>query len=169
MSEEENIQNQEQNDSLQIYEAGFIVDQTLPDAGVQEAVTAIKKAISDLAGSIISEEAPKKRDLAYTIIKSEDSRNKRYSSGFFGWVKFEIAADKIASIKLMLEGDRRIVRFLLIKTVRENTLVYQRAPFIPRVDGERPVKREAPKVQEGATPSPISETELDKSIEKLIV
>ncbi len=159
----------EKADNLEIYEVGYIIEPALSEADLQEVVASIKSAITDKEGSIISEEFPKKRELTYTMVKSVNAQNKRYSSGYFGWVKFELDASSINDIKVLLEKNLKIVRFLIIKTVRGNTLVYQRAPFIPRVDGERPVKREAPKMQEGVSPVEISEEELDKSIEKLIV
>jgi ribosomal protein S6 len=160
----------EEKGEATVYETGFIIDPALSDEDVTAVVTAFKSAITEKGGGIISEEAPKRRELAYTIIKSILGKNKRYSAGFFGWVKYETLPSTASAIKIYLESDLKIVRFLTVKTVRENTLVYQRTGFVPRVDGERPApKKEIPNVQEGATPVVISEEELDKSIEKLIV
>ncbi len=153
-----------------VYETGFVIDPALSDEDVAKAVTSFKTAITGKDGVIISEETPKRRELAYTIIKSVLGKNKRYSAGFFGWVKYETLPAVASAIKTYLEADLKIVRFLTVKTVRENTLVYQRTGFVPRNDGDKPApKKEIPNVQEGVIPSMISEEELNKSIEKLIV
>lgn len=167
MTEENQIQ---EKDALTVYETGFIIDPALSDDDVTAVVTAFKAFITEKGGAIISEEAPKRRELAYMIVKSVLGKNKRYNAGFFGWVKYEIEPTLASAVKTYLESDLKIVRFLTVKTVRENTLVYLRTGFVPRVDGERPVvKKDIPTVQDGAIPTVVSEEELDKSIEKLIV
>ena len=160
--------NPESADNLQIYEVGFMLEPNLSESSVQEIFSGIKNAIAERKGTVISEEFPKRRELAYEMVKSVLGSNRRYVGGFFGWVKFELETSLLNDLKVIFEQKVEIIRFLLIKTVRENTLIYQRVPFVPRVDGEKP-RREAPKVQDGVVPTPISEEELNKSIEKLIV
>ncbi len=153
-----------------VYETSFIIEPALSEQDLKVTFTAFKSAVTEKGGVIVSEEAPKRRELAYMIVKSVLGKNKRYSAGFFGWVKYEIEPSKASAIKTYLEADLKIVRFLTVKTVRENTLVYQRTGFVPRNDGERPTpKKVIPSVEEGAVPILISEEELNKSIEKLIV
>jgi ribosomal protein S6 len=155
-------------DTLQVYEVGYLLSPSLSETDVAATLGDIKKLVEDRGGVHISEEAPKMRQLAYTIVKAYAGVNHRYSTGYFGWIKFEMERQGLVSLEKELSARIDVVRFLAIKTVRESTLVYQRPSFTPRVDGER-VKREVPHVQEGAVPSIVSEDELNKSIEKLIV
>jgi ribosomal protein S6 len=143
-----------------IYEVGYLILPTVPEGDVPREITAIKDALDKEKASIISEEFPKFRPLAYPIEKRVGEGYQKYANGYFGWVKFETSAKSALRIEQEFKKNKSILRYLLIKTVREHTLTAGR----PRVD--RRERREAPK---GAPASaPVSEAELDKSIEKLI-
>ncbi len=152
-----------------IYEVSFVLDPALSEEKVQGFVAFVKTHIADTKGSFISEDSPKMKQLAYTMIKSTQGEKKRYSTGFFGWIKFELEASAVVDFKKALEKRDEVVRFLIIETVRESTLAYPKPSYMRTDPDKSGPKKEVPHVQEGVTPSPISEEELDKSIEKLIV
>lgn len=153
-----------------IYEIGYLIMPTVPEAEISREVTALKDILDTERVAIISEEFPKLRQLAYVMQKrasfSADSSVKagegyhQYGSGYFGWVKFETSPESALRIERSLKGFPHLLRYLFIKTIREHTLTAGR----PRMD--RRERREPPK----GTPAsaPVSEAELDKSIEKLI-
>ena len=43
--------------------------------------------------------------------------------GYFGWVKFELEAGAIENVKKIFDNNVDVLRHLIIKTVRENTLL----------------------------------------------
>jgi hypothetical protein len=98
------------------------------------------------------------------MLKNEAGKNEKFNFAYFGWVKYELPKEATAEVKEKLEKNKEILRFLVIKTVRENTLYGHK---IPRKEGD---KVEAPVV--GVIPEEvaiISEEEIDKTIEELVV
>lgn len=113
-----------------VYEVSFIFDNKLDENKALEKANAIKQSIASLGGSFISEEVPYMRELAYEMIRVVNNVNIRFNEGYFGWIKFEMTADKVKSLENLLKLDEEIVRFLVVKTVRENTVYTKRAPVI---------------------------------------
>ncbi len=145
-----------------IYEVGYSLVPTLEESEVPEFASKIKAAIEGDGGAIISEETPTLRTLAYDISKSNASKNQKFNKAYFGWVKFEIEVPQIEKVKKALEAERDILRFIIVKTVRENTM------FHPKFS--RPKKMDKASYSEGTTEvKEVSEEEIDKSIEDLVI
>ena len=149
-------------DESRVYEIGYLLVPSIVETDVPREVTAIKDLIEKEKAGIISEEFPKFRALAYPMRKHIGGAWQTCANAYFGWVKFEGSPEAARKIEDELRRSQNILRYLLIKTIREHTLVGARPP---RVDGPR-AKRDAPADAEPS--APVSEVELDKSIEKLI-
>ncbi len=113
-----------------IYEVSFIFDNKLSEDMALEKSNALKQSIATLGGSFISEEAPYMRELAYEMIRVVNNVNVRFNEGYFGWIKFEITPAKIKDLEKVLKFDEEVVRFLVVSTVRENTVYTKRAPVV---------------------------------------
>lgn len=113
-----------------VYEISFIFDNKLDESAALEKSNAIKQSIATLGGSFISEEAPYMRELAYEMIRVVNNVNVRFNEGYFGWIKFELSGDKVKELEKGLKLDEEVVRFMVVKTVRENTVYTKRAPVI---------------------------------------
>ena len=113
-----------------IYEISFIFDNRLDEETALAKSNAIKQSIATLGGSFISEEAPYMRELAYEMIRVVNNVNIRFNEGYFGWIKFELSGDKVQSLEKGLKLDEELVRYLVVTTVRENTVFTKRAPVI---------------------------------------
>ncbi len=113
-----------------VYEISFIFDNKLDESAALEKGNAIKQSIATLGGSFISEEAPYMRELAYEMIRVVNNVNVRFNEGYFGWIKFELPADKVKELEKGLKLDEQLVRFLIVTTVRENTVYTKRAPVV---------------------------------------
>ena len=113
-----------------IYEISFIFDNKLDEETALEKSNAIKQSIATLGGSFISEEAPYMRELAYEMMRVVNNTNVRFNIGYFGWIKFEMDASKVKELEKGLKLDEEVVRYLVVKTVRENTVFTKRAPVI---------------------------------------
>lgn len=113
-----------------IYEISFIFDNKLDEGAALEKGNAIKQSIATLGGSFISEEAPYMRELAYEMTRVVNNINVRFNVGYFGWIKFEMDGSKVKELEKGLKLDEQVVRYMVVKTVRENTVYTKRAPVI---------------------------------------
>lgn len=113
-----------------IYEISFIFDNKLDESAALEKGNAIKQSIATLGGSFISEEVPYMRELAYEMTRVVNNVNVRFNEGYFGWIKFEMDGGKVKELEKGLKLDEQVVRYLVVKTVRENTVFTKRAPVI---------------------------------------
>ena len=150
----------EKAESARVYEAGLLLVPSIAQENVAKSFETIKKVVEKAGGEIISEEIPTLRTLAYTMVKALTGRKIKYSTAYFGWVKFEGNADLAKEIDAHLKASEDVLRYLVIKTVRENTLYSQRVAM---------AKAEADAAAGAGEGSPASEVEMDKSIEKLLV
>ena len=145
-----------------IYEAGFWFLPTIAEADIPRETTALKDLLVKAGASIFAEEMPKERRLAYPMRAQKVKTGEFFTSGSFGWMKFESTPACIKPIETALKDAPQILRFVLVKTVRESTLSVPRAP---RAD----FRRERPLAPQTVTASvAVSETELEKSLEKII-
>lgn len=145
------------SDNLRIYEAGYLLLPSIPEEKVPDEVSIIKKAIQDASATIIAEGSPALRALAYEITKHIGAKNEHYENAYFGWVKFESNPEGAIKIKSFLDGLGSILRFILIKTVRESTI---QAPLdLPEEDESLEVVKKEESV---------SGEYLDKKIDELI-
>ncbi|MDB5259809.1 MAG: Ribosomal protein [Candidatus Nomurabacteria bacterium] len=113
-----------------VYEISYIFDNKIDENKALEKADAIKQSIATLGGSFISEEAPYMRELAYEMIRVVNNINVRFNEGYFGWIKFELDGEKVKELEKSIKLDEEVVRYLVVKTVRENTVYTKRAPVI---------------------------------------
>ncbi|MBI2594997.1 MAG: 30S ribosomal protein S6 [Candidatus Colwellbacteria bacterium] len=153
----------EKNTAERVYELGYLLAPTISEEDVPAAFGNLKELIMSLRGVGIAEEMPKPIQLAYPMAKVISNVREKFNTAYFGWIKFTMETEKVLELKKKLELDPNLIRFLILKTVRENTIASKR--FI------RPDARRRPKAfrEEGAEPSvPINKEEIDKEIDALI-
>ena len=118
--------------------------------------------IERISKGIIAEELPVFIDLAYTIVKTVDHKNKRFDEAYFGWIKFEGTPSGIAELEEGLKKDENVLRYLVVKTIRENTFIAK------KFTGAKVKEVEEAPVAEEAVEEVQSEEVLDKAIEELV-
>lgn len=156
----------------QIYELGFHIVSTIEGADLKKEIDFIKSIVDKNSGILISEEFPKKITLAYTISKNIDGKIQKFDTAFFGWVKFEMKTGNILNVKEEIDTDKNILRYLIIKTVRESTFAPKDITF-SKIETDKNIKLKKIKkivhlpINKKKKES-ISEAELDKTIEELI-
>jgi len=164
----------------QVYELGFHIIPSVEKNNIADEIGSIRSAIEKLGGIFVAEEFPKLITLAYTMTKDIDGKRYKFNNAYFGWLKFEIGKDNIIKVKELIDSNNNILRFLIIKTVRESTLAPKDAVFskegvkklkyntndskIFKKDDKDKEKKDKIKKKEVK----MSEEELDKTIEKLI-
>ncbi len=146
-----------------IYEVGYIMVPDIAEENLGEEVTKFKDSFIEAGALFISDEYPKMTELAYEMSRSINNKKQKFSYGYFGWVKFECNTLTIKKIKENLDKNEKVIRFLLIKTVRESTLSSKR-PYSKR-DG---FKKRTPAKKDEVVEK-IDEQVIDKEIEALVV
>ncbi len=148
-----------------IYEIGFHIVPTVPEDGLGARVTAIRDVIEGKGGHVIADEFPRHMDLTYAMSKVAANKRALFRSAYFGWIKFEVDPTAIKEIEAGWKSDDHILRYILVKTVRENTMAPKKALMAKREDGAEKMVREE-KVEEKPQ---LSEEELDKTIDDLVI
>ncbi len=150
-------------EGMQVYEVGFHIAPFVGDENVAHEVSSIKDALEKIKAEIIGDDFPRLRPLAYPIDKIIKGDKKIANEAYFGWIKFEAPTDAIEGFKAEIEKMENVIRFLIIKTVRENTL------YGIKFLRDKEMKREKKEGEKEGQKQEINEVELDKSIDSLVV
>lgn len=154
------------NSEEKIYEVGFHIVSSVAEELVPAEVEKIKSYLAKEKAIIIGEEAPKLRPLAYSIKKAFEGTYKVFDKAYFGFIKFELPEEgDITNIDAAMKKNSLILRHLVIKTVRENTM------YSPKItvfsDKEAKIKTfKEDKAVKGEKTATIEE--IDKSIDALV-
>ncbi|ETB63920.1 TPA: hypothetical protein DIC38_01690 [Candidatus Nomurabacteria bacterium] len=152
---------EEKDVKTSIYEIGYLMVPSIAEENLGGEVTSFKDSLSSYGAVFISDEYPKLIELAYEMTRSVNNKKQKFSYGYFGWVKFECSTNGAQEIKEALDKNEKIIRYLLVKTVRENTMSVKRS--YNRQDSKRKV---TPRVEETEK---VSEETIDKEIDALVV
>jgi ribosomal protein S6 len=146
-----------------IYEVGYHIVPTVGEDGLSSEVGSVRSAIEDNGGAVFAEEWPKQMTLSYPISKDIDRKRHKFNESFFGWMKFEGTPDTAGAVNAILPTNKHMLRFVVIKTVREE--VKQRSHESNLVDPDK-----KPVVKKETVEGPqMSKEEMDQEIEKLVV
>jgi ribosomal protein S6 len=151
----------------QIYEIGYHLLPTVAEENIAGEVSVLHEIIKKAGGTIISEGAPYLRNLAYDMTKRVETKNLSFSKAYFGWIKFELDTSAIVDVQKSVENLPNVLRSLVIKTIRENTLFIPKAPVFKKEEIVEEVIVETPAEPKGK--EEVSEAEIDKSIDELLV
>lgn len=142
-----------------VYEIGFLLLPTISEEQILDEMNALKGTLESLRVSLISDGgAPELLTLAYPMVHTVSNKHTTYESAYFGWIKFYAQPESIVAVDAALKANQKLIRYLLIKTVKENTLLPKRfgAPGGKKKD-------------EPITPAPVlTEAEIDKTVDDLI-
>lgn len=143
-----------------VYEVGFHIVPAVSPENLPKEVDAIKAVLGAHGATIISEEFPKLRPLSFTMVKVVGQVRHKYDTAYFGWIKFETTAEAAVEINKAFSASEKVLRYLLVKTVAENTLYGDK--LIPQ-EKELPKNEEAKDVV-----APAVAEEVDKAVEKSV-
>ncbi len=169
-----NKEKQGKNDEVLVYEVSYILLPHINSGDVPAKADSLKNEIISLGGEIISGENPVLIELSYPMVKTVGATRNKVTSGYFGWLKFELKRGEeagILKVKKMLDGNSDIVRFLLINTVRENTLLNGKMVLVNEEKEKKSPDEEVP--YEGESTEVVEEKstteDIDKSIDDLVI
>lgn len=153
----------EENDSL-IYEIGYHLLPSIDESEVPVQALKIKSIVEENKGVVVSEGMPKMTILSYDISKNIDTKKQKFNKAYFGWVKFELDPSQISNIKSKIESLPNVLRFIIVKTVKEDTIHTPKIPMFKKENGNKEEKG-----VEHIEKTKASEEEIDKSIDQLII
>lgn len=158
-------ENNTENDiDARIYEVGYLLVPTIAGEEVPVSYGNLKELVASLGGEIISDEMPRMTPLAYTMLKVVQNVRSKFDTAYFGWIKFSMDPEKVLALKKKLDLDPQIIRFLLIKTVKENTVAAKR--FVHRDIAHKRIGNTKGDVNEVV--APINKEEIDKEIDAMV-
>ena len=151
-----------------IYELGYHLVPTIAEENIQAASKAVRGMVERISKEIIAEENPVFIDLAYTIVKTVDHKNKRFDNAYFGWIKFEGEPAGIAELEEGLKKDENVLRYMIVKTLREDTFIAKTFTAVKSKNHEKEsaVVAKSATEEEGEVAS--EEEALDKTDEELV-
>lgn len=170
----------ETEEGSRVYELGYHIGSSVAEDAVSVEVETLKSILAKHGGEIISEGNPEMIDLAYTIRKRFESGYQNFDRAYFGWIKFEGAGEKLEDLKEDLDDVDSVIRYIIVKTVRENTLYGEEVMKALKEEeeqseedaGEVPKKSEAPKTKTGEEEKEekgeVVEEELDDKLDELV-
>lgn len=166
MQETENnaVEEEANNLNSKVYELGYLLVPSIPEEDLGINYGNIKDLVASFGGQVISDEMPKRIPLAYTMQKVISNVRNKFNMAYFGWTKFTMDSNKVLELKKKLDLDANLIRFLILKTVKENTIATKR---FMRGEGEYR-KSTVKKNTSTETVAPINKEEVDKEIDALI-
>jgi ribosomal protein S6 len=171
------VETQDSDFEPRVYEIGYLIVPSVAQEKLQDKAAALGQLITKQGGAILEQGEPQFRDLAYDMATSVANKKVVHKTGYFGWIKFEVDPALTAKIEEDLKKDTDLIRYMFIKTVRDNTLAPAQAVLTAEAEEKArkereknaPVK-EAPAVAKKETSDePVSKEEIDDTIDKLIV
>ncbi len=100
------------------YELAFHVLPTVAEGEVSTIVKGLKDLVAKLGGEVTNEEAPARFDLAYEIVKYLEGRNRKFTSAYFGWIRFSIDPAQAEEIGSTVLANKAILRHLLTRLTK---------------------------------------------------
>lgn len=150
----------------QVYEIGFHILPTVAEEKLSGEVEVLQKAIQDGQGEIISESFPEMRDLTYSMQKYIDTKKVSFDRAYFGWIKFESEPALAQELKQVADSHPNMLRYLIVKTVKENTLLSKPAEKPVQEKQEEPTEKSTTEAEEKGD---IDEETIDESIDELVI
>lgn len=140
------------------YELAFHVLPTVAEGEVSGVFDTIKSLITTHGGELIDEEAPARFELAYEVVKHIDTKNRKFTSAYFGWVRFSSEAVAIEAINEGMDENSNLLRYMVIKLTKAeeaDAFRFHEALDVPKIEDVE----ESQKVSETED----SETKADKN------
>lgn len=161
-----------------VYEIGYLIIPGVAQEQLSNKVSAIRGIVEAEGGKIFDEGEPKFLDLAYEMTMIVSNKRIPHKTGYFGWMKFEADPAASETIHATLKKDTELIRFMLIKTTKEDTLAPIKAALAAEVDEKAKSVREenasketkeVKEVREVVKEESASKEEIDRGIDKLII
>ena len=156
---------EENTKDSRVYELAFLLVPTFTEELALSKFGDMKGILESNGATFIAEDMPKMLELAYEMSRIIENKKTWFGSAYFGWIKFEVEADKVHAVEEVLKRDETIIRFMTIKTVKESTIA-SRKPYSRPMRTNREKTGEEAVVVDQSTLAP--KEELDNQIDALV-
>ena len=148
----------------QLYEVGYLLVPSIVEEVLGEEANAVRLAVEAAGGTVVGDGFPTLRALAYPIRKGNREGGTTYNNAYFGFIRFDMLPQNAPALKLAFEKNPSLVRFLIMKTIKE--LLMPARTHEPRAHvAPHPVEI-APVEHKELTAS--DEAQIEKGIEELL-
>lgn len=120
--EKKDLQESPEGLEPRVYEVGYTLIPDIREEDLEKEREALLAHITKVGGEVIAEGNPELIRLGYKISKVVNNKRQHYGQAYFGWVKFRALPEKLEKLESLVEKQDDILRYLIIKTVEENTL-----------------------------------------------
>lgn len=103
---------------LVAYELAYHVLPTVAEGEVATVTDTVKSFITNHKGTIFDEEQAERFELAYEIEKYLDGKYRRFSSAYFGWIRFNLDPAVVETLMAEVEGEKHLLRHLLVRLTK---------------------------------------------------
>lgn len=163
--------NEETLSEVKSYELAFHILPTVAEGEVSDIFENIKTSLGSNV-HFITEEAPERIELAYPMVKSIEGRNRKFTSAYFGWVRFTCEPEYTATIHELCTTHPQILRFLLVSLrAHEEAQPFRfhenrkSVKMVEVIDEESAILEESPReIEESAE---VSDEALEESLTKI--
>ncbi len=161
---------QETKEDSKVYEVGFHIAPIVGEDNLSHEVSLIRDVLDTSKAEVVSEDFPRLVSLAYPLSKVIKGTKRVFKEAYFGWIKFEVVTEQVATVAAEVEKLENVLRSIVVKTVRENTL--HGAKFATKEQMKGAFKKEdevAPEAVKEEEKEKLTPEELDKTIDDLVV
>lgn len=144
------------------YECAFHILPTVADGEVSGVVDALKKIVTDHQGEVYDAEDPQRFTLAYEISRPIEGRLQRFTTTWFGWIRFSLTRDMLEAVTEELNHRTDVIRHITIRLTKEEVENPQRI-FEKKVEPATVLLSES----DSEASAEVSEEDLNKSLEEI--
>ena len=111
---------------LAAYELAYHILPTVAEGEVTSTSDELKVSITKAGGTITGEESAERFELAYEIDKYLEGKYRKFTSAYFGWVRFTLTPAALAQLTEVIDEHKLLLRYLLVRL----TKVEETNPFL---------------------------------------
>jgi ribosomal protein S6 len=154
------------------YEIGYLLSPLVTEENlVPEVTKAILDPLAKVGATVISQNDPQLRKLAYVMSRSINHKRSSFKDAYFGAIKFSVTTDKLTDIKEAVEKSDLIIRFLIIEASKVSEKNIARNPRAGRqaADGDSPEVLPTTEVSaEEVKDKEVDSVQIDQEIDELL-
>jgi ribosomal protein S6 len=107
------------------YELAYHILPTVAEGEVTKTTDELKKLIQKAGGTGTDEEVALRFELAYEIDKYLEGKYRKFTSAYFGWIRFTLTTANLAGLTEGVDEHKQLLRYLLVRL----TKVEEASPF----------------------------------------
>lgn len=112
------VQDAVDEQELVSYELAYHILPTVAEGEVTTVADELKALVAKAGGKVLDEEAAERFELAYEIDKYLEGRYRKFTSAYFGWIRFELAPAALAGLTEAVEEHKLLLRTLLVRLTK---------------------------------------------------